>query len=97
MKKLLNILILLVIISPLVFSQTNFSNKYRLAKTYEQNGELQRAKLIYEELVSSQPLNNQYSNALNEVYMKLKEYDNSIEFLTKRLWNARLNLLFNGK
>ena len=85
MKQQLNILILLVIMTPLVFSQTNLSNKYRLAKTYEQNGELQKAKSIYEELVAAQPLNNQYSNSLNEVYMKLKEYENSIEFLTKRI------------
>ncbi len=87
MKQQLNILILLLIMAPLVFSQTNLSNKYRLAKTYEQNGELQKAKSIYEELVAAQPLNNQYSNSLNEVYMKLKEYENSIEFLTKRISN----------
>ena len=88
MNKLVNILILLATMTPLFFSQTNLSNKYRLAKTYEQNGELQKAKSIYEELVSVQSSNNQYFNSLNEIYMKLKEYDNSIEFLTKRIAGA---------
>jgi len=88
MKKPVNILILLAIMTPVFFSQTNLSNKYRLAKTYEQNGELQKAKSVYEELVTVQSSNNQYLNSLNEIYMKLKEYDNSIEFLTKRIAGA---------
>ena len=88
MKKPVYILILLVIMTPVFLSQTNLSNKYRLAKTYEQNGELQKAKSVYEELVTVQPSNNQYLNSLNEIYMKLKEYDNSIEFLTKRIAGA---------
>lgn len=85
MKKLINILILLAILTPLVFSQTSLNNKYRLAKTYEQNGELQKAKQIYQELVSAQPFNIQYANSLNGIYLKLKEYDNSAKFLTKRI------------
>ena len=60
MKKIINILILLTMITPMVFAQTNLSNKYRLAKTFEQNGELQKAKSIYDELVKAQPSNNQY-------------------------------------
>ncbi|MEN8194276.1 MAG: tetratricopeptide repeat protein [Bacteroidota bacterium] len=87
MKIRVYILILLGIVNSLALSQTNLSNKYRLAKTYEQNGELQKAKSIYEELVTAKPNNNQYSNSLNEVYIKLKEYDNSVEFLTKRISN----------
>ncbi|VAX16482.1 hypothetical protein MNBD_IGNAVI01-2054 [hydrothermal vent metagenome] len=85
MKKLINILILLAFLSPLVFSQTSLNNKYRLAKTYEQNGELQKAKSIYKELVTAQPFNIQYANSLNGIYMKLKEYDNSVKFLTERI------------
>ena len=85
MNKLSNILILLTIMTSLIFAQTNLSNKYRLARTYEQNGELQKAKSIYEELVEAEPTNNQYSNSLNEVYMKLKEYENSVKFLSERI------------
>jgi len=85
MKKLINILILLAILTPLVFAQTSLNNKYRLAKTYEQNGELQKAKSLYKELVAAQPFNIQYANSLNNIYMKLKEYDNSIKFLTDRI------------
>ena len=85
MNKLTTILALLTVITSVVFTQSNLINKYRLARAYEQNGELPKAKSIYKELVKAQPLNNQYSNSLNEVYMKLKEYDNSIEFLSKRI------------
>ncbi len=85
MRKLIDILILLAILAPLVFSQTGLNNKYRLAKTYEQNGELQKAKSIYQELVVAQPFNVQYANSLNEIYMKLKEYENSIKFLNQRI------------
>lgn len=69
----------------LLYSQTNLSNKYRLGKTYEQTGKLQKAKVIFEELVVSAPSNIQYSNSLNDIYLKLKEYDNSVLFLTNRI------------
>jgi len=78
---------LLIIILPIlaVYSQTNLTNKYRLAQTYEQAGKLVEAKKLYEELSKADPNNNMYSNSLNESYLKLKEYENSILFLSNRI------------
>ncbi len=69
----------------IVFSQTNLSNKYRLGKTYEQSGKLEKAKKIFEEITFAQPTNSQFANSLNEIYLKLKNYDKSILFLSNRL------------
>lgn len=69
----------------LVYSQTNLNNKYRLAQTYENAGKLVEAKNIYEELAKLVPSNTMYSNSLNDTYLKLKEYENSILFLTNRI------------
>jgi tetratricopeptide (TPR) repeat protein len=79
------ILLILFFSFSLLFSQTNLNNKYRLGKTYEQSGQLEKAKEIFEELTKIQPSNNQYSNSLNDVYLKLKEYEKSISFLTERI------------
>ena len=79
------IIILFLFSSVLIIAQTNLSNKYRLGKTYEQSGKLERAKEIFKELALIQPTNNQFSNSLNDVYLKLKEYENSITFLNRRI------------
>lgn len=68
-----------------LFSQTNLSNKYRLAKTYELSGKLEKAKIIFEELAAAKPMNIQYANSLNDIYLKLKEYDKSVLFLSNRI------------
>lgn len=68
-----------------LFSQTNLSNKYRLGKTYEQSGKLENAKVLFEELVATVPTNIQYSNSLNDIYLKLKDYDKSVSFLLDRI------------
>ena len=78
-------IIILLFSGMLLFSQTNLSNKYRLAKTYEQSGKLEKAKVIFEELVATAPTNIQYSNSLNDIYLKLKDYDKSISFLLNRI------------
>ena len=69
----------------LLIAQTNLSNKYRLGKTYEVSGKLEKAKIIYEELAKVQPANNQYANSLNDIYLKLKEYKKSELFLSNRI------------
>ncbi|MCF6270007.1 MAG: tetratricopeptide repeat protein [Melioribacteraceae bacterium] len=81
-KKVIFILLLPTL---LLFAQTNLSNKYRLGKTYEQSGKLEKAKVIFEELALVQPQNNQYANSLNDIYLKLKEYDKSAKFLLNRI------------
>lgn len=78
---------ILILLFPLmlIFSQTNLSNKYRLGKTYELSGKLEKAKVIFEDLARAKPMNNQYANSLNDIYLKLKEYDKSVLFLSARI------------
>jgi len=76
---------LIVLITQTGYAQSNLNNKYRLAKTYEQAGDFNKAKELYQELVKAEPYNNQFSNSLNEIYLKLKEYDQSIDLLEERI------------
>ena len=87
MRNLL-IYFLIIIITQAGYAQSNLNNKYRLAKTYEQAGDFNKAKELYQELVTAAPLNNQFNNSLNEIYLKLKEYDQSIILLEKRIEQA---------
>ena len=90
------ILLILFISSTTFFSQTNLSNKYRLGKTYEQSGKLEKAKIVFEELATTQPSNIQYANSLNDLYLKLKEYDKSVLFLMKRIKNRPNDVTLYG-
>ena len=88
MRSFLTTYLLILFSVSICLAQNGLNNKYRLARTYEQNGQLQKAKSIYQELNTAKPNNNQYSNALNSIYIKLKEYENSINFLQEKI---RLN------
>ncbi|MBU0558248.1 MAG: tetratricopeptide repeat protein [Bacteroidetes bacterium] len=61
------------------------NNKYRLAKSYEQANDYEKAKSIYVDLLAAQPWNQQYFTSLNNVYLRLKEYDKSIKLLNDRI------------
>lgn len=79
--------LILVISFVLLLSSTNAQdqnllNKFRLAQSYEQANQLEKAKELYTEIYNLQPNNNQFVEALNRVYVRLKEYDNSISLLT---------------
>lgn len=78
-------LIVLILLSSFTFSQSNLNNKYRLGQSFEASGNLDKAKEIYQELVIVRPSNNQYTKALNDIYLKLKEYDSSIKFLSTKI------------
>lgn len=56
-----------------------------LAQNFEQVGEFEKAKQIFEELYQQQPTNFQFFDALNRVYLQLKEYDKSITIIEQRL------------
>jgi len=77
--------IFIIIFGITVFPQQEVSNRFMLAQNYEQAGEFQKAKEIYEELYQQQPVNFQFFDALNRVYTQLKEYDKSINIIQQRL------------
>ena len=69
-----------------VYSQNiDVANFFRLGQSYENAGNLQKAKETYEKLIEIQPDNYVFFDALNRMYVQLKEYDNSISLIEQRL------------
>ncbi|NUN10542.1 MAG: tetratricopeptide repeat protein [Ignavibacteriaceae bacterium] len=67
-------------------AQTNDeNNRFLLAQNFEQAGEFARAKQIYSELYAKNPGFYSYFEALNRMYIQLKEYNNSTMLLSKEL------------
>ncbi|OGU73854.1 MAG: hypothetical protein A2V93_08510 [Ignavibacteria bacterium RBG_16_34_14] len=60
-------------------------NRFMLGQNLEQSGQFTKARQIFEELYRQQPSNFQFFDALNRVYIQLKEYDNSISIIEQRL------------
>lgn len=60
-------------------------NRLRLGQSYEQAGDLQKAKTIYEDLLRQQPDNYQFFDALIRVYTQLKNYNEAVGIIEKRL------------
>ncbi len=69
------------------YSQTiqDYDNRFMLGQNYEGEGQLTKAKEIYENLYSSQPGNVQFFEGLNRVYLQLKEYESSIKIIEDRI------------
>ncbi|MCU7516169.1 MAG: tetratricopeptide repeat protein, partial [Ignavibacteria bacterium] len=60
-------------------------NRLRLGQSYEQAGDLQKAKTIYEDLYRQQPDNFQFFDALVKVYTQLKNYTEAASMIEKRI------------
>lgn len=73
------------VFTSLIGQDQNLFNKFRLAESYEQSNQLEKAKSLYEEIYSSQPNNNQFLEALNRTYIRLKEYNKSVELLNSAI------------
>ncbi len=83
-KKLLFILLLI----PVLLSAQNdptLQQRYMLGQGYLQAGQLEKAKSIYEELYNKDQNNFQYFEALNNVYLQLKDYQGSIRIIQDRM------------
>lgn len=74
---LYKILIILLVLPVLSYAQVNLENRFRLGQNYELTGELEKAKTIYKELLEVQPWNQRYIQALNDIYLQLKDYNAS--------------------
>lgn len=84
--KLKSILFFIFITASFCFSQTtDILNRFRLAQSYEQAGDLKKAESIYQELYNRQPENYQFFDALNRLYLAQKHYDQSIQLIDLRL------------
>jgi tetratricopeptide (TPR) repeat protein len=59
--------------------------KFRLAQTYEQAGDFERAADAYEVLLRADSSNVLYFEGLRRVYLQLKKYDEAIALIRSRL------------
>jgi len=79
-----------------LFAQDNITQKINLAESYYNSGKLEKAKDLYTDLLKIQPWNNAFTNSLNTIYLRLKEYDNSIFLLKEKIENYPTNITFYG-
>ncbi len=80
------LLALVFVMQGILFAQPADSyNKYLLAQSYEQAGQPEKALSLYAELYSSWPGNPEYFQAFNNMLVKLKKYDKSIEILNTEI------------
>jgi tetratricopeptide (TPR) repeat protein len=78
--------VVLITASVTVYPQmNNLENKLRLARSYERNGDLDKAKTLYKEMLQVQPWNQTFLRGLNNIYIRLKEYKKSITMLDERI------------
>jgi tetratricopeptide (TPR) repeat protein len=61
------------------------NNRFMLAQSYMQAGQLEKAQSILTELYNSNPANPQFFETLNEVLIRLKDYDTSVKLIEKRI------------
>jgi tetratricopeptide (TPR) repeat protein len=79
-----------------VFGQSDLLNRFRLAQTYEQSGEYEKALVIYQEVYNKQPDNYQFFDALNRAYIQVKNYSASISLLESRIAKYPYDISMKG-
>jgi len=83
---ILRIFITIVFSTALLFAQNNgLQNKFTLAQSYENSGNLEKASKIYEELYQLEPQNNLYFESLNRTYVQLKNYAASVNLIEREI------------
>lgn len=84
---LLKLFIIFVLSSFVLFAQNNniLLNKFALAESYENSGDLEKAVKIYEELYELDQNNNFYFESLNRAYVGLKNYAASVNLIENEI------------
>lgn len=90
------LLLIVSLLSLQVYSQQDANNRFRLGTSFEQSGEYEKAKQIFEELYNTNPQNYQYFDALNRIYLQLKDYDNSINIIEDKIEANENNINLYG-
>jgi tetratricopeptide (TPR) repeat protein len=91
------LIILIAVCGFTVRSQTpETAAKFRLAQSYEQAGEFERAAELYQQLCSREPTNYVFFDALQRMYTQLKRYDDAIDLIQQRLATAPADLNLRG-
>ncbi|MFA3783973.1 tetratricopeptide repeat protein [Melioribacteraceae bacterium 4301-Me] len=82
MKRHILVLLIFFVASQIAAQlQQSLNNKYQLAQSFEQDGQLEKAASLFLELYNAQPNNPIYLEDLNRVYLKQKKYDLSVQLL----------------
>lgn len=87
MTSLTAILILGLLLGPMpALTQTqDMATKFRLAQGFEQAGDYERAAGLYRELLTQDPQNTVYFDALQRMLIQLKRYDDAVALINGRL------------
>ena len=65
--------------------ETDVANRLRLAQSFEQSGDWERAVAVYEELNKRDPANYLFFDGLRRVYTQMKKYDEAITLVQQRI------------
>jgi tetratricopeptide (TPR) repeat protein len=85
--------VLLVVGAGILYSQMqDAAVKFRLAQTFEQAGEYERAAQLYQELLRKEPGNILFLNGFQRMLVQLKRYDEAVQLLQQRLVGAPRDL-----
>ncbi len=78
---------LLLINSSIITAQNDLSldNRFRLAQSYEEAGQLEKAETILRELFNNNPSNYSYFDALTRIFIKQKKYLEAAQLIERRL------------
>ncbi|MCX6174869.1 MAG: tetratricopeptide repeat protein [Ignavibacteriales bacterium] len=79
------IIIVLSFAAVLKAQDANTDVHLRIAQTYEQAGQFDKAEIIYRELVEIQPMNNVFFESLNKIFISKKKYNESIKLLLQKI------------
>mgnify|MGYP001615168854 CR=1 FL=1 len=83
---------ILIALSASVAQTQEALNKFRLAQSFEQAGESDRACRLYEDLVNSDSSNYLYFDGLRRCYEQLKNYDAAIALSIRRLGHQPIDI-----
>ncbi|MCK9280111.1 MAG: tetratricopeptide repeat protein [Melioribacteraceae bacterium] len=80
-------ILIFLFVSSQLFSQNdlNQENKYRLAESFENAGQLDKAETLYLELINASPNNPLYFDSYNKILVRQKKYQPAIKTIKERL------------
>ena len=84
-RNLLFVLLAVAACAPSFVHAQDAQNKFRLAQSFEQEGDYERASRLYEDLARSDSLNYSYFDGLRRCYEQVKNYDGAISLSLRRL------------
>ncbi len=97
MKNKFIYIVLLLLFTTLITGQDQqIQSRKNLAQMFVKSGELERAKDIYYDLINQQPWNFELFSSLNNVLLRLKEYEESINLITSKIKNLPNDLNYYG-